>query len=183
MLGDPWAAGLPSPASMPMRIIGPPRAGAALVWKAGATPTPTGSGRSQAASQVQARAKSAMRFMVLSPIWSDDSLSYREKLSPRRRRECRCPVGTPCRHVLLGDGPPLKTRARDGASPTVGERARPRVSARTSNEIRRRGSGAVTRTLARTPWREDRGAAARAQGPLNCLVGMPYSLTLRCRVL
>src|SRR5437867_10160720 len=76
MLGDPWL-GVPSSASMPMRIIGPPRAGAALVWKAGATAR--GSGRSQAASQVQARAKSAMRFMVSSPKWSDDSLSYREK--------------------------------------------------------------------------------------------------------
>src|SRR5206468_8864158 len=57
---------------------------------------------------------------------------------------------------------------------------RPRGRARLSGT---EGSGAVARTLAPTPWREDRGAAARAQEPLNCPVGMPYCVTLRCRVL
>src|SRR5213080_2443519 len=50
------------------------------------------------------------------------------------------------------------------ASPRCGrERATPRPSVGGASEK----SGAVVRTMARTPWREDRGAAARAATQLR----------------
>src|SRR6266576_462141 len=156
MVGDPWL-GVTSSASMPMRIIGPPRAGAALVWKAGSTPR--GSlGRSQAASQVQARAKSAMRFMVLSPKWTDDFLTYREK--PNAHDIPPSPGdGSPSQEACPRRASSIRRRTGSAKSVRADERGYPATRGLVSlQELWREHHG--VKTVARPPERQ--GSSSRS---------------------